>query len=73
MENEMENDMENAVKFEDVIKKLSQQVTLRGQSKSTLSNYTRRIALFVIHFKKYTKMYKKIRKCKEISQNLYFS
>ncbi len=37
--------------FEDVIKKLSQQVTLRGQSKSTLSNYTRRIALFVIHFK----------------------
>lgn len=37
--------------FEKVIKKLSQQVTLRGQSKSTLSNYGRRIALFVIHFK----------------------
>lgn len=36
--------------FEKVIKKLSQQVTLRGQSKSTLNNYTRRIALFVIHF-----------------------
>jgi site-specific recombinase XerD len=36
--------------FETVIKKLAQQVTLRGQSKSTLDNYTRRIALFVIHF-----------------------
>jgi len=38
--------------FEQVIKKLSEQVTLRGQSKSTLSNYTRRIALCVIHFGK---------------------
>jgi len=38
--------------FETVIKKLAQQVTLRGQSKSTLDNYTRRIALFVIHFKR---------------------
>ena len=37
--------------FENVINKLSQQVTLRGQSKSTLTNYARRIALFVIHFK----------------------
>ena len=36
--------------FETVIKKLAQQVTLREQSKSTLDNYTRRIALFVIHF-----------------------
>lgn len=36
--------------FEQVVKKLSHQVTLRGQSKSTLHNYTRRIALFVIHF-----------------------
>ncbi len=36
--------------FENVIKKLSNQVILRGQSKSTLDNYTRRIALFVIHF-----------------------
>jgi integrase/recombinase XerD len=35
-----------------VIKKLSNQVTLRGQSKSTLDNYTGRIALFVIHFEK---------------------
>lgn len=38
--------------FENVIAKLSQQVTLRGQSKSTLSNYARRLALFVIHFKR---------------------
>lgn len=38
--------------FEKVLAKLSQQVTLRGQSQSTLSNYGRRIALFVIHFKK---------------------
>lgn len=37
--------------FQNVIDKLSSQVTLRGQSKSTLNNYTRRIALFVIHFK----------------------
>lgn len=37
--------------FENVVNKLAQQVTLRGQSKSTLDNYTRRIALFVIHFK----------------------
>lgn len=36
--------------FEKVLKKLDQQVTLRGQSKSTLANYGRRIALFVIHF-----------------------
>lgn len=37
--------------FENVIDKLSNQVTLRGQSKSTLDNYTRRIALCVLHFK----------------------
>jgi len=37
--------------FENVIDKLSSQVTLLGQSKSTLDNYTRRIALCVIHFK----------------------
>lgn len=42
----------NAVpEFEKVLQKLSQQVTLRGQSKSTLENYSRRVALFVIHFK----------------------
>ncbi len=37
--------------FANVFKKLEQQVTLRGQSKSTLNNYIRRIALFVLHFK----------------------
>lgn len=37
--------------FENVLRKLSQQVTLRGQSQSTLNNYGRRIALFVLHFK----------------------
>ena len=36
--------------FERVVRKLEQQVALRGQSKSTLQNYIRRIALFVIHF-----------------------
>jgi len=38
--------------FEKVVRKLEQQVTLRGQSKSTLQNYIRRIALFVLHFGK---------------------
>jgi len=36
--------------FKKVVSKLEQQVILRGQSKSTLDNYIRRIALFVIHF-----------------------
>ena len=36
--------------FEIVVRKLDQQVTLRGQSKSTLNNYTRRIALCVLNF-----------------------
>lgn len=36
--------------FANVVSKLDQQVTLRGQSKSTLKNYTQRIALCVIHF-----------------------
>ena len=35
--------------FDLVIKKLDQQVTLRGQSKSTLQNYIRRIALFCLN------------------------
>jgi len=38
--------------FQGVVKRLSDQVTLRGQSKSTLNNYIRRIALFVIHFER---------------------
>lgn len=37
--------------FEMVLKKLEQQVTLRGQSKSTLNNYIRRIALISLNFK----------------------
>ena len=37
---------------EKVVHKLEQQVTLRGQSRSTLQNFIRRIALFVIHFGK---------------------
>jgi integrase/recombinase XerD len=36
--------------FENVLRKLDEQVALRGQSKSTLQNYSRRIALLVIHF-----------------------
>ena len=36
--------------FAGVVTKLSQQVTLRGQSESTLNNYVRRIAQFVLHF-----------------------
>ena len=36
--------------FEAVVKKLELQVTLRGQSMSTLNNYIRRIALFCLHF-----------------------
>jgi site-specific recombinase XerD len=38
--------------FEEVAKKLEQQVVLRGQSVSTLNNYIRRIALVSLHFGK---------------------
>jgi integrase/recombinase XerD len=38
--------------FESVYNRLSQQVSLRGQSQSTLNNYIRRIAMFVIHFER---------------------
>jgi len=37
--------------FENRVRKLEQQIALRGQSNSTLNNYIRRIALFVIHFR----------------------
>jgi len=47
----LERAIEVVPEFERVLEKLSQQVSLRGQSKSTLDNYGRRIALFVIHFK----------------------
>ena len=36
--------------FATVVSKLDQKVTLRGQSKSTLNNYIRRIALCVVYF-----------------------
>jgi integrase/recombinase XerD len=39
-------------KFENVVSELGQQVAPGGQSNSTLKNYIRRIALFVIHFGK---------------------
>ena len=48
----MERAIDAVPEFEKVLLKLSQQVTLRGQSKSTLDNYSRRIALFVINFEK---------------------
>ena len=38
--------------FESIAKKLEQQVTLRGQSQSTLNNYIRRIAIISLHFDK---------------------
>lgn len=38
--------------FVNVLVRLEQQVVLRGQSTSTLKNYGRRIAQFVIHFRK---------------------
>jgi len=38
--------------FEQVYKKLDQQVSLRGQSQSTLNNYIRRIALITLHFER---------------------
>ena len=48
--------VEQAIKvvpsFQRVVTKLEQQVAIRGQSNSTLNNYIRRIALFVIHFEK---------------------
>ena len=52
--------VENAITmvfgFDVVFKKLEQQVVLRGQSKSTLNNYIRRIASFTLHFEKPTIM-----------------
>ena len=36
--------------FSEVASRLEQQVELRGQSKSTLENYIRRIALISLHF-----------------------
>ncbi len=47
----VERAKEQVVGFEAVAKKLEQQVTLRGQSQSTLNNYIRRIAIICLHFK----------------------
>src|SRR5665647_1317097 len=46
----VEKAIENIDGFERVYKTLQQQVTLRGQSRSTLENYIRRIALISLHF-----------------------
>lgn len=46
----VEQAIELVPEFSRVVELLDRQVTLRGQSKSTLQNYIRRIALFVVHF-----------------------
>lgn len=46
----IENAIETIPGFDVVYKKLQQQVTLRGQSKSTLDNYIRRIAKISLNF-----------------------
>ncbi len=46
----MERATEAVQAFKDVLRKLDEQVALRGQSQSTLHNYSRRIAQFVLHF-----------------------
>ncbi|MDB4335138.1 site-specific integrase [bacterium] len=38
--------------FKQVVAKMEQQIALRGQSQSTFNNYVRRIAIFVLHFKR---------------------
>lgn len=48
----VEQAIELVPEFSNVVRKLEQQVTLRGQSMSTLKNYIRRITLFVIRFGK---------------------
>ena len=39
--------------FEEVCKKMEEQVVLRGQCKSTFNNYIRRIASISLHFEDY--------------------
>jgi len=48
----VERAIESIDGFEHVAKKMKQQVILRGQSMSTLSNYIRRIAMLSLHFGK---------------------
>lgn len=46
----VENAIATVEGFDSIYKKLQQQVILKGQSKSTLENYIRRIALISLHF-----------------------
>jgi len=46
----IERAMECVPGFDRVFQKLQQQVVLRGQSKSTLHNYIRRVAVISLHF-----------------------
>jgi hypothetical protein len=46
----VERAIQTVPEFNQRLEKLSQQVTLRGQSKSTVFNYSRRLALFVLNF-----------------------
>jgi site-specific recombinase XerD len=48
----VQNAITNVDGFEKVLTRLHQQVALRGQSKSTLNNYIRRIAAICLHFGK---------------------
>ncbi|NJN28657.1 MAG: hypothetical protein HC819_23110 [Cyclobacteriaceae bacterium] len=48
----VEQAIEKVPAFKNVVVKLDRQVELRGQSKSTLNNYIRRIALLVQHFER---------------------
>src|SRR5574344_1169685 len=48
----VEQAIELVPEFEKVVLKMEQQVVLRGHSKSTLNNYIRRLAAFVVHFGK---------------------
>jgi integrase/recombinase XerD len=48
----LERAIEKVPAFKNVVVKLDRQVELRGQSKSTLDNYTRRIALLVLNFER---------------------
>lgn len=46
----VEQAIELVPEFKQAVNRIGSQVTLRGQSKSTLNNYIRRIALFVVRF-----------------------
>ena len=48
----LEKAIETVPGFETVYKKLAQQVTLRGQSQSTLDNYIKSISRISLHFSK---------------------